>query len=173
MGSIFYDGKLLMRPDEENNNSDDFDFGYPHEVPKVYLYGCGENYFPQQIFAWNDDSVILSRSKHVVKYTRSSFSELLAKDEAGEVAWMNVRNVPYSSCCKVKNLDEVRDGHDFTIEEYDLETKKKMKYKVLLEEESELNDCDYYQLSSFVDADKLGSIHIGPGEKRIIGGFSF
>ena len=50
MGSIFYDGKLLMRPDEENNNSYDFDFGYPHEVPKVYLYSCGEDYFPHCSF---------------------------------------------------------------------------------------------------------------------------
>lgn len=157
MGSIFYDGKILMRPDEANGNTNEWDFGYPHEVPKVYLYGSGEAYNPQHLFSWNDDSVVLARDKHVVKYTRSLFYELLAKNENGEVVWMNGRNAPHSDCWKGEYLDKVREAHDFTIEEYDLETKKKRKYKVSLEEESEVDSWDYDRLSRFVDVDKLGS----------------
>ena len=43
------------------------------------------------------------------------------------------------------------------MEEYDLESRKKKKYKIVLDEESEMKACDYTSLSNFVDADKLGS----------------
>ena len=90
MNNNFYGGSIRMIPDVKNKKtisvSDEdfdsmFDEGYPHIMPKVYLEGHGEAYFPQYCFDWDDDSVVLVRDKHVLKYTRSSFVELLAKNE--------------------------------------------------------------------------------------------
>ena len=42
------------------------------------------------------------------------------------------------------------------MEEYDLKTTTKRKYKVVLEKESEIDFNDYHTLSQFVDAENLG-----------------
>ena len=158
MSSFGYCGSVRMNPEVEDVSKDPmFEEGYPFAMPKVYLKGAGEEYFPQFGFSWYDDSVIIVRDKHLVKYTRSHFAELLAKNEAGEIVWMDGRNAPYSNCWNGEYLNESRDAHDFTIEECDLQTKKKRTYKVTLEKETELNIFDYASISNFVDADKLGS----------------
>ena len=158
MSSVYYGGSIRMNPEPEMLDRDPmFEGGYPHKVPKVYLEGHGEAYFPQYCFDWDDDSVVLVRDKHVLKYTRSSFVELLAKNEEGEIVWMDGRRAPYSNCWDGEYLNEYRGGQEYTMEEYDLESRKKKKYKIVLDEESEMNACDYSSLSNFVDADKLGS----------------
>ncbi len=157
MASFCYDEKLLMRPDEENNDLDNFDFGYPYEVPKVYLDGCGEAYSPQYQFSWDDDSVVVIRNKRVVKYTRSSFAELLAKNESGEIVWIDGRRAPYSDCWKGEYLDDTRPAQEYSITEYDLETHKKKEYKVVLKEEKNFDSHDFYSLSKMVEKELLGS----------------
>ena len=75
-------------------------------------------FFPQYCFDWDDDSVVLVRDKHVLKYTRSSFVELLAKNEEGEIVWMDGRRAPYSNCWDGEYLNEERGACEYTIEEY-------------------------------------------------------
>ena len=158
MSSVYYGGSIRMNPEPEMLDRDPmFEEGYPHKVPKVYLEGHGEAYFPQYCFDWDDDSVVVVRDRHVVKYTRSSFVELLAKNESGEIVWMDGRCAPYSDCWDGEYLNEYRGGQEYTIEEYDLDSCKKRKYKIVLDEESEMNAHDYSSLSNFVDADKLGN----------------
>ena len=158
MSSVCYGGSVRMNPEVENENIDPmFDEGYPYTVPKVFLEGNGEVYNRQWCFNWDDDSVIVVRDKHVIKYTHSTFIELLAKNEEGEIVWMDGRRAPYSDCWGGEYLNEERGAHEYTVEEYDVETKKKRKYTVSLKEETEFDSYDYYSLSKFVDADKLGS----------------
>ena len=158
MSSICYGGSVRMNPEVEIENFDPwFDEGYPHKMPKVYLEGHGEMYCPQYCFDWDDDSVVVVRDKHVVKYTQSSFVELLAKNEAGEIVWMDGRTAPYSDCWGGEYLNEKRGACEYTIEEYNLGTLTKRKYKLILDEETEFDVQDYRSLSDFVDADKLRS----------------
>lgn len=158
MSSVCYGGSVLMKPEFENENFDPmFDEGYPYKMPKVYLEGWGESYFPQWCFNWDDDSVVVVRDQRVVKYTRSSFVELLAKNEEGEIVWMDGRRAPYSNCWGGEYLDEDRGAQEYTVEEYNLETNKKRKYKVVFDEESKFDILDYHSLSKYVDADKLGA----------------
>ena len=158
MSSVYYGGSIRMNPEPEMLDRDPmFEEGYPHKVPKVYLEGHGEAYFPQYCFDWDDDSVVLVRDKHVLRYTRSSFVELLAKNEEGEIVWMDGRCAPYSDCWKGEYLNEERGACEYTIEEYNLETLTKRKCKVVLDEETEFDIRDYRSLSDFVDADKLSS----------------
>jgi len=158
MSSICYGGSVRMKPEVEIEDFDPWvDEGYPHKIPKVYLEGWGEVYNRQHCFNWDDDSVIVVRNKHVLKYTHSTFVELLAKNEDGEIVWMDGRCAPYSDCWGGEYLNEERGACEYTIEEYNLETLTKRKYKVVLDEETELDIQDYRSLSNFVDADKLGS----------------
>lgn len=150
MSSICYGGSVRMKPEVENENLDPmFDEGYPYKMPKVYLDGWGESYFPQWCFNWDADSVVVTRDKCVVKYTRSTFLELLAKNEDGEVVWIDGRSAPYSSCWGGEYLDENRSAYEYTITEYDLNELKKRKYKVVFEEESCLNNWDLQSLSEY------------------------
>ena len=158
MSSFGYGGSVRMNPEIKNEKFNTmFEEGYPFTMPIVHLVGSGEEYYPQLAFSWCDDSVVFSRNKQVIKYTRSSFVELLAKNEAGEIVWMDGRNAPYSSCWNGEYLNEDREAHEYTIEEYDLETKKKRKYKVSFEEETDFDSWDYRLMSRYVDPDKLDS----------------
>ena len=81
MSSVYYGGLIRMNPESEMLNRDPmFEGGYPFTMPKVYLDGVGESYFPQWCFNWDDDSVIVVRDKRVVKYTRSSFEIVFLPD---------------------------------------------------------------------------------------------
>ena len=91
MSSIYYGGSVRMNPEVENKNFDPmFNEGYPYEVPKVYLDGRGETYYPQCVFSWNADSVVVVKDKRVMKYTRSSFVEIAICTAACRA---------YGSCC--------------------------------------------------------------------------
>lgn len=150
MSSICYGGSVRMNPEVENDNFNPmFDKGYPYKIPKVYLEGYGEFYSPQWNFSWDDDSVVVVRDKCVVKYTRSAYRELRAKNEAGEIVWMDGRNAPYENCWDGEYLNEDRAAYEYTITEYDLDELKKRKYKVVLEEEDGFDDWDLQSLSNF------------------------
>ena len=128
MSSVCYGGSVRMNPEVENEEFDPmFDECYPYNVPEVFLEGNGEVYNRQWCFNWDDDSVIVVRDKHVIKYTYSTFIELLAKNEEGEIVWMDGRRAPYSDCWGGEYLNEERGAHEYTVEEYDVETKKKRK----------------------------------------------
>lgn len=158
MSSCIYGGSIRMNPEIEKESLDPmFEGGYPYKVPKVYLEGVGECYYPQMCFDWDDDSVVVIRDKRIVKYTSSFFVELLAKNEEGEVVWMDGRTAPYSGCWGGEYLDEERPAHEYVITEYDLETYRKKEYKVVLKEEKNFDSNDFYSLSKMVEKELLGS----------------
>ena len=161
MASITYGGKLLMKSEKNNINlKDDYmdDYtSYPFREPKVYLDGTCETYQPQYLFSWGDDSVVLVRDTTVVEYTKTNFTEILAKDKDGNIIWVDGRNAPYSNCWDGKYLDETRAGQEFKVTFYDLKTSQKKRYKMVLDKTSEFESWDYHRLADFVDADTLGS----------------
>lgn len=165
MSSVYYGGSIRMNPEPEMLNRDPMiEGGYPNEVPKVYLEGHGEEYFPQYCFDWNDDSVVLVRDKHVLKYTRSSFVELLAKNEAGEIVWMDGRTAPYSGCWDGEYLNEDRGAQEYTVEEYDFGTYTKKKYKMVLVEEDLFDNRDLGSISEFLDEEmRVEHFHVEEG----------
>jgi hypothetical protein len=161
MSSITYGGKLLMKAENDNKNLNDdyediFD-RYPFKEPKVYLDGTCETYHPQYSFSWGDDSVVLVRDTSVVEYTKTSFTELLAKDKDGNIIWVDGRGAPYSNCWDGEYLGDTRAGQEFKVTLYDIKTSQKKRYKMVLDETSEFESWDYRRLADFVDEDTLGS----------------
>ena len=152
MGSTYLDGKILLKPVEKENQENDYGFEeYPFKKPTVYLHGAVETYYPQTVFSWDKDSVVVAREHRVVEYTRSSFTELLAKDEKGDIVWMDGRCAPYSNCWNGEYLDEKRHGEEFTIKTYDLKTMKKQSFKAVLQKEEDMDDGDVRLLSEYVE----------------------
>lgn len=152
MSSTYISGKILLKPIEEEKHEDDCDYdGYPLRKPTVYLHGAVEAYYPQTVFSWEKDSVAVVRENRVVEYSRSSFTELLAKDEKGDIVWMDGRNAPYSNCWEGEYLDEYRGGEEFTIKTYDLSTMKKQSFKAVLQKEEDMDDGDVRLLSGYVE----------------------
>lgn len=157
MSSVCYGGSIRMLPEVEENFDPMFGGGYPHKTPKVYVEGYGESYFPQWCFDWADDSVIMVRDKRLVKYTYSRFVELLAKNEGGEIVWMDGRTAPYSNCWEGEYLNEYRGAQEYTVEEYDFERFEKRKYKVILDETSKLDANNLHGMYGFLDSEVVGS----------------
>ena len=158
MASVCYGGYIRMNPEVEEETRDPmFDGGYPYSIPKVYLDGVGESYFPQWCFNWDNDSVVVVRDKHVVKYTKSVYLELLAKNEAGEIVWMDGRTAPYSGCWDGEYLNEERGAQEYTVEEYDFEKFEKRKYKVILDETSKFDANNLHGVYGFLDSEVVGS----------------
>lgn len=155
MSSIYYNGSVSMNP-ENNNFVHVNEEEIPYTAPKFYFDVCGEEYYPQLDFGWDEENVVAIRGKRVVKYTSSSFTELLAKNEEGEVVWMDGRTAPYSGCWKGEYLDDTRQADEYVITEYDLETYRKKEYKVILKEEKNFDCYDLYLLSNKVEKELLG-----------------
>lgn len=150
MSSIVYGGKVLMKPEVENENMDPmFDEGYPFKMPKVYIEGCGEEYHPQYDFTWADDSAVLVRENNIVKYTQSHFTELLAENEKGEIVWIDGRSAPYSDCWDGKYLGERRDAEKYKVEVFDLNTSHKTTYELAGSKTEEFSEWDKHCIGEY------------------------
>ena len=156
MSSTIFGGKILLKPVEEEKHEYDYgDEGYPLREPTVYLEGVVEEYYPQTVFSWSDDSVVVVRENRVIRYTRSSFTELLAKNEKGDIVWMDGRNAPYSSCWDGEYLDDERHGEEFTIHTYDLSTMKKQSYTAVLQKEEDMDNDDIRRISGYIETKEI------------------
>lgn len=93
MGSFCYGGNVLMNPDKVLEEYDPYSSeGYPFGLPKVYLDGRTEIYFPQNVFDWSDDSVVLVRDKRVIMYTSRRLQSCLQKMKRAILfGWMEER----------------------------------------------------------------------------------
>ena len=132
MSSICYGGKLRMKVDEYNNEVMDME-EYPLKVPKVYIDASREDYYPQVLFSWGNDSVAIVRVECIMEYTQSSHFELQAEDENGAIIWVDGRTAPYEGCWGGKYLGEYRCAQTYSVVEYDLASLVKKTYKVVPE----------------------------------------
>ena len=165
MSSVCERGYVQFNPDLNDSYDMENEEGiyvpsdYPFDIPKVYLEGACETYYPQIAFAWSDDSIIVVRDKVLTQYTKHSYAELLAEDEDGNVIWVDGRTAPYIGCWKGKYLDEVRGALEYDIEEYHLDTLEKKKYKVTLESTSKMNADDIIRFVDYIDPNIIKRIN--------------
>lgn len=161
MSSVCYGGKIRMQVVEEDEkliNDDYFDLDkYPFAVPQVYLEGCGETYFPQTLFSWDGDSVVVVRNSRIMVYTRSTYVELLAEDENGDIIGVDGRTAPYEDCWGGKYLDEQRGASEYTITEYDYKTLEKRKYKVVSEDVTKFDRYDVLRVMELMGEENFCS----------------
>jgi hypothetical protein len=95
--------------------------------------------------------VVLVDNNVLIKYSKHSYTELLAEDEDGNVSWVDGRTAPYEGCWKGKYLGDVRGAQVIDIKEIDLETLEKKCYKVILESVSTMDLHDFDELVDYID----------------------
>ncbi len=110
--------------------------------PNFYYEGCDMSLQEDPFAVWNQHSVLVHNDKHIVKFTEDTFLDLLLENEDGSTSWFDGRS------CTVIDIDEdriidVRPSNQYYIEDYDLEKSVKRKYKVILEETSEMDEFDH------------------------------
>ncbi len=155
MGSIFSSGTIPLTADEEAVAEAKEMCGYPFSVPKVFLDGSADSYYPQVDFSWGDDGIVVVRENCITTYTKSSFTELLAEDENGNVIWVDGRSAPYEGHWSGKYLNKTRAAEEYKIVEYNLATSEKKTYKVTPVETVPLDARDREILTAFVDSETL------------------
>lgn len=138
MSSICYGGKLRMKVDEDHSETTNLE-EYPRDIPKVYIDAHREDYYPQVLFSWGDDSVAVVRDTSIVEYTQSSHFELQAEDENGNIIWVDGKTAPYEGCWGGKYLGEYRCAQTYSVVEYDLNSLVKKTYKVIADATSEFD----------------------------------
>lgn len=156
MSSCFSYGIIPLLPDQSAPAFAEEEPGYPFSIPKVFLEGAADGYYPQVGFSWGDDTIVVLRGDCLTTYTKSEFSELLAEDENGNVIWVDGRNAPYEDCWSGRYLDKTRGAKEYRIVEYDLKTSQKRTYKVSLEETAQFTDRDLNRIAEFADTEVLG-----------------
>ena len=155
MNEFLFGGSIRMKSEVENVNSHPHtdDEGYPYRLPEVYIEGWID---PYESLDLGEDSIIVVRDKHILRYTKLEHAELLAETETGETIWVDSRWDCREDNFKGRILDDIRSVCEYMVEEYDIKTSQKRKYKVVLDEESQMNSLDYYLLSHSVDGETLG-----------------
>lgn len=158
-GYIEYNPYLNNSYDKEHDEEIYVPSEYPLSIPRVYLEGSCETYYPQIAFGWSDDTIVVARDNFLIKYTKHCYCELLAEDENGNVIWVDGRTAPYSGCWKGKYLNEVRGALSYDIEEFHFDTFEKKTYKVTLDSTSPITVNDLTNLVDYIDPNLIKKIN--------------
>ena len=151
MSSSYITGTVELGPYKNCSYDEGERNDYPFPLPRVFLKGELEEYYPQISFSWSDDTVLVTREDKIMAYTTSSYSELLAEDEDGTKVWLDGRNAPFSDCWKGKYLGDVREAQEYKIVEYNLKTLEKKTYKVQLNQTEQIQDYELKQINDLTN----------------------
>ena len=100
--------------------------------PKVYFESWDD---PYEGLAPDDDSVIVVRDKYITKYTRLKCVKRRTENEVSEITYGDVM----TDCSENRDyFEDLNNCYEYAVEEYDIETYKKRKYKVILDETSNI-----------------------------------
>lgn len=139
MFKMLYDGMVPMEPNMEKAACiSDENFSYA--LPNIYFDCIGEASEDELNFKWSDDSVVIIKDKRIVKYTESTFKDVLVAD--GEThTWLHNRDASFYRFDENKVEDAIP-RKQFMISEYDLDKHEKRTYEVVLKEVSDINEDD-------------------------------
>ena len=140
---------------------------YPFSFPQVYLEGACEQYYPQVLFSWSDDSIVVVNDTILTKYTKHGYAELLAEDENGNVIWVDGRTAPYAGCWGGKYLGEHRGVLEYDVEEFHLDSLEKKKFKVTLESSAPMDANDVGKLINYIDPNIIKQVKLPDGSKPL------
>lgn len=146
--SNYYNGKVSMKPDMNKFDCVSED-GCIFKIPEVYFSEAGEIH-EEDAYNWDVSFLTVVKDTSVVKYTTSNFSEMLIEDDYGVPSWIQGRmaNMLGVDVC---DADAFRENKEFKIEEFDLEKSIKRRYKVILEETSDMNEFDFREVKSIIN----------------------
>lgn len=124
---------------------------YPFVIPKVFLEGCAD----PEPYVEGTESMVVIRGNEMVTYTRGSISEALKRDAAGNLMWVESRNLAnydddywYDEC-----WEDLREVKVHMVTECDFSTLEKKKYRVVLVERTKMDSEDILRAEKFLDGE--------------------
>lgn len=153
MSKSYCYGLVPMKPEIEKIdliNDDDCAI----EIPKIHFEFHIDTDEEQSAHNWYLNSVFVSKDNCVVKYTEATASEILLEDEDGKTVWLNGKEAEIIGI-DIEGFIDIRERKDYKIEMYDIDKSEKRRYKVILEETSNMNDYDYYTLENLLTEDNI------------------
>ena len=140
MSRISYGGSVPMRPEIEKGDFF-FEDDLYNKVPEIYFEYRGDLDDPHSGFEFEDNSVIVVKGEHVIKYTEVNYYDVLVRNENGEPEWINGM---VADICGVDEelIEDTHEVKEYRLEEYDLTKGEKRKFKIVLEETSEIDVFD-------------------------------
>lgn len=152
MFNCYYSCSVPMKPEMEKLDLDiedeDVDVGM-FELPEIYYTGFADPNEAKPMFGWGVDSVFVKRGNHIVKYEEISQYDVLLKADNGECEWQNGK-VSEILGFSANEVVDFRPAKEYRIEEYDLEKSLIKRYKVTLEETSEMSEFDYKNFTNTI-----------------------
>lgn len=128
------------------------------EVPSFYYDGSIRSYDDHELpYVWDTDTILMRRGNYVVKYTETSYYEWLFENEDGSTSWIDGRAAFVIDIDEERVID-VRPAKEYIVEDYDVEKSVKRKYKVTLEETSEMDSWDHLQLKTTIGTNNKTTI---------------
>ena len=145
----FYEGMVPMNPKMEKKDFiSEEEFTYP--VPSVYFECAGEKpYDSSSAFGWGDDSVTWIKGRNVIKFTESTYNDVLVTDENGENVWLENREADICGF-QDSHVNDVIARRRMTVEVYDIDKAEKRLYKVAFERTLPFESTDKYFLEKIM-----------------------
>lgn len=139
--------------DKLNLDMKDLDFYYEADTgitpPDFYYEGMDQSCERNPLYTWNTHSVCVHKDNHIINYCEDVFLDLLLENEDGSTSWFDGRAANIIDIDESKVV-EVRPANQYYIEDYDLEKSVKRRYKVALEETSEMSEFDYKNFTNTI-----------------------
>ena len=173
MSSTYFGNDIVYQPTKKSLKKDiemnEYGFGYPLERPTIIASAAGEEYYPQTVFSWTKDSIVMHRKNEIRILRKDDYTELLAKDKDGNEVWLDGRSAPYEDIYEGEYLHEYRDASKYTIISIDILNNKKTIYKCIEEKTEQISDKEIisYIDSEFKDVESLKKLEGQELEKRI------
>ena len=117
--------------------------------PSFYYEGSDMSLKEDPLSVWNTHSVCVRRDNHIVKYCEDVFLDLLLENDDGTTSWLDGRSGHIIEIDEDKVVD-VRLSNQYYIEDYDLEKSAKRRYKVVLEEFSEMDEFEHQYFANTI-----------------------
>ena len=137
----WYGGFVPMKPEMDKRELISGDDDFTYKTPKICFECNGETDDSFNGFEWKEDSIIIDRDNRVVKYVEYDNYEFLVADIDGHTEWLDGRIAEFLGF-DMKHVKEVRKVESHWIEEYDWEKSIKKRYRLVLEEASNLEEYD-------------------------------
>lgn len=142
MGSICDCVTARLKIDEEHSSRESMEGMYePINLKdrEIYYERSGEDYYPQILFSYGDETLRLKRRDMVYEFTVRNQFELEAVLPNGDITWFKGTEAPYEGCGELEEgghyTNNYHECEDILVRVFDKKSNKVITYKVTKEKE--------------------------------------
>lgn len=140
MASVCDYARAKLKIDEETRPSAEGMYGpLTLDNREIYYEKSGEEYYPQILFSYGDETLQLKRGNMIYELTVRNQFELEAVLPSGDITWFKGTQAPYEGCGELQDgghyTSNYHESEDLYVRVFDKGTGKIIEYKVIKESE--------------------------------------